>query len=130
MSSNQNNNNQQQGQQPNQDNNNNNSGVMAIGGPHKCNIHPPFETFNSVRAFNDHCLQYPNDHTVYGTKKCEDCDTVLVLNKVPYSKITAKGLDLKVRCKRCNSVATSQTEAQQAGHIIEIPKQQNQGQQQ
>ena len=91
-----------------------------IGGPHKCNIHPPFPIFDDVNEFNKHCEQYPNEHYLQGTRKCEDCNTILKFSKIPYSKITPEGhRDLKLRCTPCNRKVTAQMQSLQNGQISE-----------
>lgn len=66
-----------------------------IGGPHKCNIHPEFET-EDTNEFNEHC-RTAEGHTTSGVVTC-DCGTEIQMNEVPFQEI---GKETKLQCPQC-----------------------------
>jgi len=108
----------------NQQNNNNNNnpssqsttptakGTLVIGGPMKCNWHfdkngDNFTTEN-MDEWNAHCHEF--GHTMSGTRKCEDCDNLLVYHNIPYHDITPRGSTLVLRCEDCQGKIDSVAE--------------------
>jgi len=78
---------------------------LVIGGPMKCFLH--FDkngenyTTDNIDEWNKHC--HDTGHTLSGTRKCEDCDNLIVYHNHPYRNMTPTGLALVLRCDECNT---------------------------
>lgn len=67
-----------------------------IGGPHKCNIHPEFET-DDTNEFNEHCANAEGHETV-GHVPCTSCGCDIDLGTVPFQPI---GQETRLQCANC-----------------------------
>ena len=67
-----------------------------IGGPHKCNIHPEFET-DDTNEFNEHCANAEGHETI-GHVPCTSCGTDIDIGEVPFQPI---GQDTRLQCYNC-----------------------------
>ena len=67
-----------------------------IGGPHKCNIHPEFET-EDTNEFNEHCATAEGHETV-GHVPCTSCGCDIDLGTVPFQPI---GIETRLQCANC-----------------------------
>ena len=67
-----------------------------IGGPHRCNIHPDFET-DDTNEFNEHCAN-TEGHDIQGHVPCTTCGTDIDLGEVPFQPI---GQEIRLQCYNC-----------------------------
>ncbi len=70
--------------------------TTRIGGPHKCNIHPEFET-DDTEAFNEHC-RTAEGHTTSGVIPCSGCGISIQVDNIPFQDI---GKDIRLQCPSC-----------------------------
>lgn len=92
-----------------------------IGGPHKCNIHPEFET-EDTNEFNEHC-RTTEGHSTTGVYTC-DCGTQIEVTEIPFQEI---GKETKLQCPNCfnnnqelNKLVNSQQQIQQQNQQSEV----------
>lgn len=102
-------------------------GTMVVGGPMKCFIHFDKDgnnfTTDNYDVWNKHCHEF--GHVLSGTRKCEDCDNLVIFANHPYRDVTSKGSTLVLRCDDCEEKFTQDKQAAKSKAMLKTIKKTN-----